>query len=185
MAEFSYKFCLNFFLKKSLEVKFSSLDLSSDAGLLLVRQAEEQLKICEGLADCLTDNREPGKVKHPLSQLISQRVYQIAAGYEDTNDSNYLRHDPIFKIACDKVPLPGEELLASQPTMSRERESGDKKGNQRDAELFSRPISSKLFRTTRRDIARYRWLGCFDSRTSTTKLISRLLWTLYLLSHTD
>ena len=52
-------------------------------------------------------------------QLISQRVYQIASGYEDSNDSNYLRDDPIFKIACDKVPLPGEELLASQPTMSR------------------------------------------------------------------
>ncbi len=51
--------------------------------------------------------------------LISQRGYQIAAGYEEPNDSNYLRHDPIFKITCDKVPLPGEELLASQPTISR------------------------------------------------------------------
>ncbi len=119
MAEFSSQIPLIFSSTKPLEVKFSRLDLSSDAGLLLVRQAEEQLKICEGLADCLTDNRELGKVKHPLSQLISQRVDQIAAGYEDTNDSNYLRHDPIFKIACDKVPLPGEELLASQPTMSR------------------------------------------------------------------
>ncbi len=119
MAEFSSQIPLIFSSTKPLEVKFSRLDLSSDAGLLLVRQAEEQLKICEGLADCLTDNRELGKVKHPLSQLISQRVYQIAAGYEDTNDSNYLRHDPIFKIACDKVPLLGEELLASQPTMSR------------------------------------------------------------------
>ncbi len=92
MAEFSDQIPLNFSTKKTLEVKFSRLDLSSDAGLLLVRQAEEQLKICQGLADCLTDNREQGKVKHPLSQLISQRVYQIAAGYEDTNDSNYLRH---------------------------------------------------------------------------------------------
>ena len=44
------------------------------------------------MADCLTDNREQGKVKHPLNQLISQRVYQIVAGYEDANDSNYLRH---------------------------------------------------------------------------------------------
>lgn len=119
MTEFSSQISLNFFTKKPLEAKFSRLDLSSDAGVLLVRQAEEQLKICEGLADCLEDNREPGKVKHSLHQLISQRVYQIASGYEDSNDSNYLRDDPIFKIACDKVPLPGEELLASQPTMSR------------------------------------------------------------------
>ena len=119
MAELSSQIPLNFSSPKPLEVKFSSLDLSSDAGLLLVRQTEEQLKICAGLADCLVDNRDQSKVKHPLAQLISQRVYQIAAGYEDTNDSNYLRHDPIFKIACDKVPLLGEELLASQPTMSR------------------------------------------------------------------
>jgi hypothetical protein len=75
----------------------------------------------------LTDEREQAKVKHPLSQLISQRVYQIAAGYEDANDSNHLRHDPIFKIACDKVPLPGEELLASQPTMSRLENQVNKK----------------------------------------------------------
>lgn len=110
---------LNFFNPKSLQVKFSELDLSSDAGLLLIRQAEEKLQICSGLANCLTDNRESSKVTHPLPQLISQRVYQIAAGYEDTNDSNALRHDPIFKIICNKVPIPGQELLASQPTMSR------------------------------------------------------------------
>jgi len=129
MADFSSQFSLNFFTKKPLEAKFSCLDLSSDAGVLLVRQVEEQLKICGGLADCLEDSREPGKVKHSLHQLISQRVYQIASGYEDSNDSNYLRHDPIFKIACDKVPLPGEELLASQPTMSRRSKSGNKQRN--------------------------------------------------------
>jgi hypothetical protein len=127
MAALSSQFPLEFFTQKPLEVKFSQLDLSSDAGLLLVRQAEEQLKICERLAACLTDEREQAKVKHPLSQLISQRVYQIAAGYEDANDSNHLRHDPIFKIACDKVPLPGEELLASQPTMSRLENQVNKK----------------------------------------------------------
>jgi hypothetical protein len=69
MTEFSSQLSLNFFTKKPLEAKFSSLDLSSDAGVLLVRQAEEQLKICEGLADCLEDNREPGKVKHSGSSV--------------------------------------------------------------------------------------------------------------------
>ena len=80
MADFSFQLPLDFYTKKPLEVKFSSLDLSSDAGLLLIRQAEEQIKICEGMADCLADNREQVKVKHPLTQLISQRVYQIVAG---------------------------------------------------------------------------------------------------------
>lgn len=50
---------------------------------------------------------------------MSQRVYQLVGGYEDANDSNQLRHDPIYKLACERLPLPNEELLASQPTMSR------------------------------------------------------------------
>jgi hypothetical protein len=119
MTDSPSQLSFDFFKEKPLEVKFSGMDLSSDAGLLLVRQAEEKLKICEGLASCLTDARQSGKIKHSLKHLMSQRVYQIVAGSEDTNDSNYLRHDPIFKIICDKIPIVGEELLASQPTISR------------------------------------------------------------------
>ena len=90
----------NFYTQKALEVKFSALDLSSDAGFLLVRQAEHRQQICQGIAECLKDKRDPSKIKHTISQLVSQRIYQIAGGYEDANDSNYLRHDPILKIAC-------------------------------------------------------------------------------------
>ena len=118
MADIYSPLPYNFFSKKPLEVKFSGLDLSSDAGLLLVRQAEQGQQICQGLVQCLEDRREPSKIKHTMNQLVSQRIYQIAGGYEDANDSNYLRHDPILKIACEKVPIAGEELLASQPTMS-------------------------------------------------------------------
>ena len=119
MADIYSPLPYEFSTKKTLEVKFSGLDLSSDAGFLLVRQAEHRQQICQGIADCLSDKRDSNKIKHPLNQLVSQRIYQIAGGYEDANDSNYLRHDPILKIACDRVPLPGEELLASQPTISR------------------------------------------------------------------
>lgn len=110
---------LNFFSKKTLEVKFSELSFSSDAGLLLIRQIEENIKLCQGIANCLTDKREPAKIEHTLTQLITQRVYQIIAGYEDANDSNRLRQDPILKLVCGRIPLPEEELLASQPTISR------------------------------------------------------------------
>jgi hypothetical protein len=119
MADIYSPLPYDFYTRKPLEVKFSSLDLSSDAGFLLVRQAEQRQQICQGIVDCLEDRRDPSKIKHTISQLVSQRIYQIAGGYENTNDSNYLRHDPILKIACERVPLPGEELLASQPTMSR------------------------------------------------------------------
>ena len=67
---------------------------------------------------CLEDQRDPSKIKHTMSQLVSQRIYQIAGGYEDANDSIFLRHDPILKIACERVPIAGQELLASQPTIS-------------------------------------------------------------------
>ncbi len=119
MKDFPEKLPFYFNTKRPLEVKFSGLDLSTDAGLLLLKQAEENLKISRGISNCLEDDREQHKVKHSLFQLVSQRIYQIAAGYEDTNDSNYLRHDPIFKIICDKIPEMGAELLASQPTISR------------------------------------------------------------------
>lgn len=119
MSQTSGDLSLKFPTKKPLEVKFSGVDLSSDGGLLLVKQAQENLKVCEGIANCLDEKRQLHKVVHPLLQLISQRVYQIVAGYEDVNDSNYLRHDPIFKTICGKTPLIGQELLASQPTISR------------------------------------------------------------------
>lgn len=114
-TELSYDFAT----PRPLAVRFSDLELSSDAGILLARQAEEQLKICQGLANCIEEWREAHKITHSLYQLVSQRVYQIVGGYEDANDSNQLRHDPIYKIACGRLPLAEGELLASQPTMSR------------------------------------------------------------------
>lgn len=100
-------------------VQFSDLELSSDAGILLARQAEAQVQICRNLADCIEEWRDPSRITHSLYQLVSQRVYQLVGGYEDANDSNQLRHDPIYKLACGRLPVPQAELLASQPTVSR------------------------------------------------------------------
>jgi hypothetical protein len=66
---------LNFLKNKSLEGKFSRLDLSGDSGLLLVRQAEEKIKICHGIADCLGDNRQEGKVRHSQVRLIRKKSF--------------------------------------------------------------------------------------------------------------
>jgi len=104
---------------RPLDVQFSDLELSSDAGLLLVRQADERLGLTAAIASCIEEWRDPAKVIHSLEQLVQQRVYQIIGGYEDANDSNDLRHDPIYKIACGRLPEAGEHLLASQPTITR------------------------------------------------------------------
>jgi len=71
------------------------------------------------IASCIEEWRAPAKVTHSLEQLVQQRVYQIISGYEDANDSNDLRHDPIYKIACGRLPAAGENGLASQPTITR------------------------------------------------------------------
>ena len=86
---------------------------------MLTRQAEEQVQVCRELAECIDEWRDTNKIKHSLGQLVSQRLYQLVGGYEDANDSNVLRHDPIYKIACERLPVASEELLASQPTITR------------------------------------------------------------------
>lgn len=119
MTECDSDLSYNFYSHRSLVVRFSDLELSADAGILLARQAEESVQVCQGLAECIEEWREPSKITHSLYQLVSQRVYQLVGGYEDANDSNVLRHDPIYKIACGRLPLAEAELLASQPTITR------------------------------------------------------------------
>lgn len=119
MTQCNLELPYNFYHQRQLVVRYSDLELSSDAGILLARQAEEKEQICRRLANCLEEWRDQSKIIHSLHQLISQRVYQILGGYEDANDSNYLRHDPIYKLACERLPLANQEQLASQPTITR------------------------------------------------------------------
>ncbi len=121
----------DFYQPRPLDVRFSDLELSSDAGILLVRQADERLQVCAGFANCIEEWRDPAKITHSLEQLVSQRVYQLIGGYEDANDSNHLRHDPIYKIACGRLPEAGQNLLASQPTITRLENQVSKRDNSR------------------------------------------------------
>src|SRR5919112_4139966 len=84
---------------KPLDVRFDGGVLSSDGGLLLFREVEERLRLADRLASCLSDPRNPAQVDHTLAEIIRFRTLAIVAGYEDGNDCNTLRHDPIFKIS--------------------------------------------------------------------------------------
>jgi|TARA_B110000263_G_C15275982_1_gene495880 hypothetical protein len=105
-------------LGKSVEATFDGGTLTSDSGALLLRAVEPHVGVVAELVKALTDRRHPSYVNHSLEDLVKQRVFQIACGYEDANDCNDLRRDPGFKAACDRLPISGEDL-ASQPTMSR------------------------------------------------------------------
>ena len=105
-------------LGKPVDAAFDGGTLTSDSGALLLREVESRIGIIARIAGVLNDPRHPSYVDHSLMDLLKQRVFQIACGYEDANDCNELRSDPGFKAACDRLPVTGKDL-ASQPTMSR------------------------------------------------------------------
>jgi hypothetical protein len=103
---------------KAAFLDFDGGRLSSDAGLVLLQDPDEQLGLTRALAAVLSDPRDERRVHFTRHDLLKQRVLQIAAGYEDANDATTLRHDPIFKLLLGRLPESGA-ALASQPTLSR------------------------------------------------------------------
>jgi hypothetical protein len=102
---------------KSVVAKFDGGLLSSDGGVLMLREIEQRLRVADRLAGCIEDPRAPDQITHTLADIIRFRLLMIAAGYEDGNDANGLRIDPIFKMAHDLAPSDRE--LCSQSTISR------------------------------------------------------------------
>jgi hypothetical protein len=108
--------CLGFLGRKPVVVENSAGRLSSDAGLLVIREFDERIGLTRQFAVALRDRRQ--QPTHSLLAMVRQRVYGILAGYEDQNDHDTLRHDPVFQLVCDRLP-DDEAELASQPTLSR------------------------------------------------------------------
>ncbi len=104
--------------RKKLSVGFDGGQLSSDAGVLLLRNVERRLGIARRLSMCLKDKRDPDLILHTVEEMLRLRMFAIASGYEDADDCDLLRYDPIFKMAVGRLPESGEPLC-SQPTMSR------------------------------------------------------------------
>ncbi|BAJ79987.1 putative transposase for insertion sequence element (plasmid) [Acidiphilium multivorum AIU301] len=102
---------------KPVLARFDGEMLSSDGGLLALREVEKRLGIAAQLAACIDDPRTPERVQHGLDEIIRFRMLMIAAGYEDGNDADRLRNDPMFKLAMERLPEAGD--LCSQATISR------------------------------------------------------------------
>ena len=120
MFEDSTTQCLLFpesFAKPAV-LQFDQLNGSSDGGAILLKAADRRYGLIQTLAGCLRDKRQAGKVDHSLRELLAQRVFSIACGYPDANDSARLSADPIHKMLLDRDPVTGRDL-ASQPTLSR------------------------------------------------------------------
>src|SRR5437667_1621437 len=104
--------------RKKVSVGFDGGQLSSDAGVLVLRSIEKKLGLAERLASAIREWRKPELIVHPLDEMLRLRMFAIAAGYEDGDDCDWLRHDPVFKMAVGRAPESGA-ALCSQPTMSR------------------------------------------------------------------
>jgi len=102
---------------KTIVAKFDGGLLSSDGGILVLREIEQRLRVADRMASCIADPRAPDQITHGLADIIRFRLLMIAAGYEDGNDANTLRGDPMFKMALDLAPSDRE--LCSQSTISR------------------------------------------------------------------
>ena len=101
--------------------------VSSDGGVVLLRQLDERLGLTTRLTGLLGDRRDSRRVRHSRLEQVRQRVYQICLGYEDCNDADWLRHDPALRLACDAE----DHAMSSQPTLSRfENAIGGKELNQ-------------------------------------------------------
>jgi hypothetical protein len=103
---------------KKVEADFDGGTLTSDGGALFLREVEAQVGVIDRIVAAIRDRRHASYVHHSLRDLLRQRVFQVACGYEDANDCDALRGDPAFKLACERLPESGADL-ASQPTMTR------------------------------------------------------------------
>ena len=114
------------FGRRDVVARFDAGHLSSDGGALLLREADRRLDLTRRMAECFADSRQPGKVEHAVRELVAQRVYGLALGYEDLNDHDRLRGDPLLALAAGKADSTGMgrardrgHALAGSSTLNR------------------------------------------------------------------
>jgi hypothetical protein len=118
MTECSQKtFAFTAHFSRRVEAAFGAGHVSSDGGSLLLREADRKINLLGRLAGCFTDGRMPLLVKHRLPEMLSQRIYGLALGYEDLNDHEQLRSDPLLALLSGKREL--EAPLAGKSTLNR------------------------------------------------------------------
>ena len=94
-------------LHRKVKARIDGGKITSDAGVLLLREVEKRTDLIAGLTECFTDHRDQRLIEHTVKELLGQRIYGLCLGYEDLNDHDQLRADPMLAIAVDKAD-PGE-----------------------------------------------------------------------------
>ncbi len=109
--------------RREVVAEFNGGAISSDGGALLLRETDRRMNLLDRFVQCFLDGRNPALIEHPIEHLVAQRVYGLALGYEDLNDHEELRDDPLLRVLVGKAE-PGQEALAGKSTLNR-MELGD------------------------------------------------------------
>jgi hypothetical protein len=125
--------------RRKIEAEFSGGDITSDGGVLLLRQMDKQLGLMESINHILHDPREQDQVTHSQLSLLRQRVYGLCIGYEDLNDHKTLRTDPAIQTALNR-----DDVLASQSTLCRLENRTDRRAMVAIHKVFLNSLSPHL-----------------------------------------
>ena len=139
------RICFGFFSRLPIVVEPQVVQVSSDTGILPIRQFDDQIGLTDRFIACLNDPRDQDQLEHTLHEMVRQRIYGILAGYEDCNDHDTLRGDPVLKMVSGKKPDDGD--LASQPTLSRFENAIDIASLWRLHDFFIDDFIDSFFRT--------------------------------------
>src|SRR5579884_2636658 len=104
--------------RREIVAEFKGGAISSDGGALLLRETDRKMNLLPRFSQCFLDGRDPGLIEHSVEQLLRQRVYALALGYEDLNDHEQLRNDPLLRVLVGKAE-PEKEALAGKSTLNR------------------------------------------------------------------
>lgn len=135
--------------KKEIIVKFDQPEQSSDAGLVLLKSVDLQLRLTDRVVAALHDKRQQGKISHKFIEMFRQRVYGISCGYFDCNDTAKIGNDPLMILVCKPNSQDGT-LLASQPTLSRFENAFTRKDLFQAANAFADAVISRQKELRRR-----------------------------------
>jgi len=151
MIETNCQYTLPFHPDRKMTVAFDGGEITSDAGLVLLYSVDRSHGLSRSFARCVSDSRDSRYVQHSLETLTTQRTLQIAAGYEDGNDSDSLRHDAALKSFCDQLPETGQQL-GSGSTLCRMENSVSWQDIWRIQEMWVARYIQKLKKSGRKKI---------------------------------
>ncbi len=128
--------------RREIVARFDGGTISSDGGAMLLRQTDRRLNLLPRLADCFLDGRNQNQVEHSVLEMLSQRIYGLTLGYEDLNDHEQLRNDPVFSILAGRAEL--ERPLAGKSTLNRLELSGDEADRYKKIKLLPEAVDELL-----------------------------------------